>query len=222
MRFTPYSWSKLLYLRDIGGTEVGGFGISDADKMLSVTRFSLVNQRCTAVSVEFDDAAVADFFDQQVDLGRVPEQFGRIWIHTHPGDCPTPSPTDEDTFARCFGSSDWAVMFILAAGGATYARLQFNVGPKASYRIGVDVDYTCEFEGTDVDGWDEEYLNNVEPIDPFQGIHTNRVTTFFEADPAPEHISDVLDDWYERADAIDLFPEEEKEEAWNQYLAAAD
>jgi predicted PurR-regulated permease PerM len=33
--------------------------------------------------VAFDDAAVADFFDEQVDQGVVPERCGRIWIHTH-------------------------------------------------------------------------------------------------------------------------------------------
>ena len=73
-----------------------------------------MRQVCTGVSVAFDDQAVADFFDRQVDLGRRPEQFGRIWVHTHPGNSPEPSMTDEDTFARVFGRTDWAVMFILA------------------------------------------------------------------------------------------------------------
>jgi len=26
LRFTPYTWAKLLFLRDLGRTEVGGFG----------------------------------------------------------------------------------------------------------------------------------------------------------------------------------------------------
>ena len=114
LRFTPYSWSKLLYLRDVGNSEVGGFGISNAEDLRLIEDIRLVEQTCTAVTVEFDDAAVADFFDEQVDEGLRPEQFGRIWIHTHPGDCPYPSGTDEDTFSRCFSSADWAVMFIIA------------------------------------------------------------------------------------------------------------
>ena len=27
LRFTPYAWAKLLWLRDAGPTEIGGFGI---------------------------------------------------------------------------------------------------------------------------------------------------------------------------------------------------
>ena len=27
LRFTPYAWGKLIYVRDLGPTEVGGFGI---------------------------------------------------------------------------------------------------------------------------------------------------------------------------------------------------
>ena len=73
IRFSPYAWAKLLYLRDLGPTEVGGFGISDADDLLFVTDFVLVEQHCTETFVSFDDAAVAAFFDDQIDLGRRPE-----------------------------------------------------------------------------------------------------------------------------------------------------
>src|SRR5690242_14104510 len=113
LRFTPTAWAKLLRLRDLGETEVGGFGISAPDDLLLIEDVRLVCQICAVVSVKFDDLAVADFFDEQVDEGRRPEQFARIWVHTHPGDSPQPSGVDEQTFARCFGQSDWAVMFIL-------------------------------------------------------------------------------------------------------------
>ena len=96
LRFSPTAWAKLLYLRDVGDSEVGGFGISTADDRLYVEDIALVRQACTGVSVSFDDQAVADFFDRQVDLGRRPEQFGRTWVHTHPGDCPQPSSTTRD------------------------------------------------------------------------------------------------------------------------------
>ncbi|MCA9147607.1 MAG: hypothetical protein KDB05_32775, partial [Planctomycetales bacterium] len=98
IRFTPYSWAKLQYLRDAGDTEIGGFGITSADDLLLVQDICLVRQRCTAMTVEFDDDSIADLFDEQVDAGRKPEQFGRIWIHTHPGDCAEPSFRDEETF----------------------------------------------------------------------------------------------------------------------------
>ena len=113
LRFSPTAWAKLLYLRDRGDTEVGGFAISAAGDLLLVTDVQLVKQFCTAMSVKFDDPAVADFFDQQVDGGLRPEQFARIWVHTHPGNSPLPSQTDEATFDRVFGRAEWAVMFIL-------------------------------------------------------------------------------------------------------------
>ena len=58
-----------------------------------------------------------------MEQGHHPEQFARLWIHTHPGSSPHPSGPDEDTFERVFGKCHWAVMFIMARTGQTYARL---------------------------------------------------------------------------------------------------
>ncbi|MEQ8838060.1 MAG: hypothetical protein RID07_14740, partial [Lacipirellulaceae bacterium] len=124
----------------------------------------LVEQQADWASVEFKDTAVADFYDSQVDRGRTPEQFARIWIHTHPGDSPRPSGTDEETFARVFGSCNWAVMFILAQEGASYARLQFGVGPGGVVELPVEVDCDCEFPAADFEAWHAEYEACVTPI----------------------------------------------------------
>ena len=70
LRFTPYAWAKLLFLRDLGDSEVGGFGISAADDLLLVEDIQLIKQQCTSVTVKFNDESVADFFDEQVDQGR--------------------------------------------------------------------------------------------------------------------------------------------------------
>ena len=93
-----------------------------------------------AAEIVADDASVADFFDEQVDRGLMPEQCGRLWLHTHPGDSAEPSWIDEETFARCFGRTDWSVMFIIAEGGQHYARLRFNVGPAGAMEVAVEVD----------------------------------------------------------------------------------
>jgi len=166
LRFSPTAWAKLLFMRDAGDTEVGGFGICSGEDLLLVNDFRLVRQRTTSISVVFEDDAVADFYDEQVDAGRAPKQFGRIWIHTHPGDCPRPSHTDEETFADAFGSSDWSVMFILAQGGASYARLKFNVGPGGSLLLQVHVDYSVAFPGSDHAAWSSEYRACVQPVVP--------------------------------------------------------
>jgi hypothetical protein len=60
LTFTPTAWAKLHCLRDLGPTEVGGFGITDPDQSLCVQDIQLVQQRCTSVTVKFDDTAVAE------------------------------------------------------------------------------------------------------------------------------------------------------------------
>ncbi len=162
LRFTPTAWAKLLYLRDCGETEVGGFGIAETEDLLLVTDLTLVDQVCSFATVAFDDAAVADLFDEQVDLGLRPAQFARIWAHTHPGDSADPSSVDEETFGRVFGGTDWAVMFILARGGETYARLRFNNGPGGAIELPVQVDYSQPFDASDHEAWEAEYLAKVQ------------------------------------------------------------
>ena len=117
--------------------------------------------------MKFADQAVADFFDRQVDRGLKPAQFARIWVHTHPGKCPEPSFTDEETFERVFGQTDWSVMFILACGGQTYARLQFSAGPGGALEIPVRVDFSLPFAASDEAAWEAEYLAKVtaDPMD---------------------------------------------------------
>jgi hypothetical protein len=164
LRFTPYAWSKLLYFRDRGDTEIGGFGITETADLLLITDFLTVKQNVSGISVSFDDNAVADFFDCQVDIGKRPEQFARIWCHTHPGDNPEPSLTDEGTFKRVFGSCDWAIMFILAQDDSVYARLSFNTGPKAQINLPVEIDFAMRFDGTDFSAWEKEFKENITPI----------------------------------------------------------
>ena len=108
-----------------------------------------------------DDEAIADLFDEQIDFGRRPEQFARIWVHTHPGQSATPSATDENCFRRVFGGCDWAVMFILGRTGETYARLRFGAGPGGQIRIPVELDFTAEFDGSDRATWQAEYEQNI-------------------------------------------------------------
>jgi proteasome lid subunit RPN8/RPN11 len=161
LRFSPTAWAKLLFLRDYGDTEVGGFGITALGDLLYVEDVALVQQTCTSISVAFNDESVADFFDRQVDAGLNIQQFARLWLHTHPGTCPQPSLVDEETFSRVFGKNDWAVIFILAEGGESYARLQYSVGPGASMLLPVAVDYSRPFTASDYGLWEEEYLANV-------------------------------------------------------------
>ncbi len=190
LRFSPTAWARLLFFRDLGDTEVGGFAVTAKDDLLLVQDFTAVQQKVSMASVAFDDGAVADFFDRQVDLGRRPEQFARIWLHTHPGTSPTPSAVDEETFERVFGRCDWAVMFVLARGGKTYARLRFNVGPGGEVVVPVRVDYACEFGPSDHEAWEAEYRANVraETWTGTSGLESQRSLTAAES-------GCLADDW---------------------------
>lgn len=168
LRFTPYAWAKLLFLRDQADAEVGGFGVCSTDDPLLVTDIALVKQQVSCVSVKFDDDSVAEYFDRSVDGGLQPSQFARIWIHTHPGDSPRPSGTDKECFARVFGDSDWAVMFILAQGGRTFGRLRFNAGPGGETELDVAVDYRPAFPASDAEAWAKEYAANVTATKPLR------------------------------------------------------
>jgi len=161
LRFSPTAWAKLLFMRDMTDNEVGGFGITEANDLLFVTDFVLVKQKVTAVSVSFDDESVADLFEDQVEAGRKPEQFARVWLHTHPGNSCEPSMTDESTFARVFGSCDWSVMCIVSQDGNTFARLRFGVGPGGEVKIPVCIDYDYEFDAADFQLWTQQYKVNV-------------------------------------------------------------
>lgn len=161
LRFSPTAWAKLLLVRDLGDTEVGGFGITACEDLLYVKDIRLVRQVCTGVSVAFDDQAVADFFDEEVDRGHKPEQFARIWIHTHPGHSAEPSSVDEATFRRVFGRTEWAVMAILPREGRAYARLRFHVGPGGESELPVQVDYQSPFPASAPEAWRAEYQATV-------------------------------------------------------------
>jgi proteasome lid subunit RPN8/RPN11 len=166
LRFSPTAWAKLLFMRDMTDNEVAGFGVTDADDLLFVKEFIIIKQQVTCISFIFDDQAIGDFFETQVDLGRKPEQFARIWLHSHPGDFPQPSSTDEQTFTRVFGSCDWSIMFIVARSSNTYARLRFNAGPGGEINIPVCVDYSRQFEAANFELWRQQYKSmvNVEDI----------------------------------------------------------
>jgi proteasome lid subunit RPN8/RPN11 len=196
LRFSPTAWAKLLCLRDAGETEVCGFGITGAGDLLFVEDIVLVDQVCTWVTADLDDGSVADFFDAQVDEGRKPEQFARIFIHTHPGSSPQPSSTDEETFARVFGGSEWAVMFIVARKGECFARLRYNVGPGLDAELQVEVDYRQPFGPSEEDLWYEEYESNVRELEPAIEVHQK------ETKPVRDGIVDDSwpDAWLEYAD----------------------
>ncbi|HQR41761.1 MAG TPA: hypothetical protein PLX97_03735 [Gemmatales bacterium] len=171
LRFAPLAWLKWQFLCHAGPTEVAGFGLSSAHDPLFVEDILVVGQRATAVTVQFDDSAIADLFDRMTDQGIAPHRFARIWLHSHPGASATPSGVDEATFTRVFGACDWSVMAILSRTSATYARLQFNAGPGGSVELPVVSDWQAwprhlvtSVLDSHVMRWKQEYEQSVKPM----------------------------------------------------------
>jgi proteasome lid subunit RPN8/RPN11 len=192
---------------------VGGFGVCNADDLLLVEDIMLVKQEVSMASVEFDDNSVADFTDRMVDEGFTIEQFARIWVHTHPGDSPNPSWTDEATFERVFGRNPWAVMLIVAQDNSTYCRLRFNAGPGGEVELPSYVSYKKPFLGSNVEAWDEEYLANVNERKwgiGFQGPYAGQYASKEEVSKTGETVSSYYTRQFQNDRSF-------MDEAWEEY-----
>lgn len=165
--FSPRAWLKLQHLCHAVQTEVGGYGIAtDPEDPLYVDDVLVPKQACTFASVEFDMADAAGRFEDLAVAGLQPFQYSSVWVHTHPGDSASPSGTDEETFA-CEFTGPWAVMFILARGGATTCRLRVTA---TGMEVDRDLDVVVDWrrwpkleESLDAlrDGWARELAERV-------------------------------------------------------------
>jgi len=161
LKFSPYAWAKIIAMRDFGNTEIGGYGITESDDPLLVTDFRLIKQQCSSVTVEFDKEDSIKFVEEMTDKGLSYWQFGSIFLHSHPGNCPNPSITDEENFDKNFSLPHMAVFFIIAKQGATYCRLRYNVSAGTEVTIDSTVDYTTPFPASDKIAWEAEYKDKV-------------------------------------------------------------
>lgn len=110
------AWLKMLVLRNTD-TEIAALGITPFQDPFVVTDFVMVGQENSAAFVEFKDDAMAEFqADMVFNKGLNPDQFRRVWVHTHPGFSATPSHTDWTTFSEHFADMDWSVMLIIGKG----------------------------------------------------------------------------------------------------------
>jgi hypothetical protein len=113
------------------------------------------------VSVDLDEEDSIKFVEDMLDKGIAPWQCQRIWIHTHPGNCPNPSGADEDNFDTNFSLPDCAIFYILANEGKDYTRMRFNVAPGIDCEIKSEVDYSHPFDASNQAEWKKEYEDKV-------------------------------------------------------------
>ena len=159
--FSQQAWLKLKYWCYKKPIEIGGFAITADDDPFYVIDIKMVKQKGSSGSIEFDENSVANYIQDEIEKNHRPV---RIWVHTHPGNSATPSGVDERQFADDFGNYDYFIMFILARGSETYARLRIQ--NKLMYLekvLPVKLD-DASIESGDVINpadWDKEYEENV-------------------------------------------------------------
>ena len=163
LRLSPYVMAKLSFLLETSSVEVSGFGICSQEDPLCVEDFQLVSQDSTIVTTDMDSDGIDAYFDRMDALDKERMECGRVWIHTHPGDCPIPSCTDRNTFARVFGQCSWAVMFIISKSRKWHAEMAVGFPVMATIEIPVSIEWGCTFGGVNRQAWLDEYRNNVRP-----------------------------------------------------------
>lgn len=174
LRFTPYAYQKLIFMRDIGNTEVAAFGISDDKDYLLIRDIRMVKQKAYSAFVEMTSEGVSEYVNSMIEEGIDNfNQFFRVWIHTHPMESPIPSGQDHETFNETFCNQTWSVMFILGNTGKTFASIQcrpdrsnnsvlFAPTPIPVY---MDISDPNGLIGSSEEAWKEEYEKNVQAFD---------------------------------------------------------
>lgn len=144
----PSLYFKIRTFAHAGDTEVGGMcrllhnrepaadrKPGEAPFTNILTAFDVLKQKAGGASFEFDNEAMDDYVLEMdalaekkgldlADLG-----VGRVMLHTHPGEDPTPSVVDEKEFDEKYGGCAWAIMLIMAVEGKEnfYGRLRCNL-----------------------------------------------------------------------------------------------
>lgn len=167
MEFTLNAWTKLLWFRDRGPTEVGGIGVLDPDNLSRITDFVPLKQECSDIETNLDKEDVHRFQLDMMEKELPWDCFSRVWIHTHPGDSAHPSSTDWDAFnGPSMTDPDWSCMLIVSKTGNISCRIRYNIGPGTITEVPVDISgIPAPGSRMDMDEWEDTYKNNIKEKD---------------------------------------------------------
>lgn len=157
LRISPFAFAKMVFWRDCGNTEVAAYATTETNDPLLITDFRLIKQQCSSVTFDLDIKDLAEDVERTLDDGLCPWMTHNILCHSHPGNSPDPSGTDETNFAKAFSHPDWAVMLIIAKNNSMYCRLKLNTGPGVEKLLKVQVDFSQDFMASDRTKWKTEY-----------------------------------------------------------------
>lgn len=170
--FSEYAWHKLKYLYDKSvdkKTEISFCGISTAEKPLYVKDVVMPKQKGHSTETEWDSEDISEFVNQMLDKGYKPEEFFRIWIHTHPGFSCNPSGHDEKQIVELFGNVNFGVMAIMGKDHKMSAHLILNYKSLRTITE-IPVKYELPDYSEHHEKWDEEIE---EAIIPTAIVRTN-------------------------------------------------
>lgn len=191
LRFSLEAAIQLRWFLNRTPNEVGCWGVcEDAAQPLFVTKLAFPEQENSPAFVSFDDMSNLRILSEQTRNGLEPWQVQRIWIHTHPGNSPAPSGTDEHTLDRISAGCPWFVMFIIAKGQQTYCRLRCRyTHPVTSMEVVEDTNLPVVFDSfprvgitmDDVKGWEDIFRSQCSERKP-QGLRRAPANLFPETD----------------------------------------
>lgn len=167
-KFTPYAYQKVIYLRDLGDTEVSFFCVVDENEPNVICDVQLVKQVGSVATTDMDGAGLTEYLSRMDDQGFSPGHCFRVWLHTHPGDSPEPSGTDWTQYEKLKTTYEypWFAMLIISRTGKKFGRMFFSQGPGGESEVKWDVDWGYPGEEVIFEDWDEEYKTYVEVSKP--------------------------------------------------------
>jgi hypothetical protein len=155
---------------NLSSSEVFCFGISTPDDPLHITDLWIPKQKVTMASAELDEDDLAERIEQMSQFMPI-QSFLRVWLHTHPGNDPSPSSVDINTLSTIFRNYEWTYMGILAQGGKFHSEIAWWGPDKQSQlrvKIPHEIDWTSSFKAAAPSQWVEEYRLNVEDSSAFE------------------------------------------------------
>ena len=162
--FTPYAYAKMIYMRDKQANEVSCMAITP-NTLNIIEELYFPRQEVQSAYVDIDEDGLALMCDELAQKGLQPEQFMRIWIHTHPKSMgATPSGRDRQCMEESFSTPDWAIMMIFSQNGESFAELRMNKPFLMTQKLDIFVDYSSPFPASNKAEWDKEYEKNVKPF----------------------------------------------------------
>jgi len=156
--FSPAAYQKVLYFLK-KNVEVGGFCITDGN---IVTDFVVLKQESSSATFEFDKEGMEEYLNEMIKAGYSPNECFRVYLHTHPGNCPKPSGTDWDQFKELSEKYPWFAMLIIAKDHSKYGYIKLNQGPGVECEIDWDVDWEIPCEVVDFDELEATFKEKVE------------------------------------------------------------